>query len=179
MKGGPTGPDLERTRDLALELLRDTYSKGDLTTPDLEQRTELVENAQSPEEVEAVVRDLVPASAPVSSDRVQPSVFSLLASRKVKRPLAEFQGTRVGGFMSETRLDLREGSPARGHIEVFGFLSSVHITVTPETVVELDVVPVMGEAKEKGKVRPSLNSPFLRVTGFLFMASLEIRRKDR
>ena len=177
MEGLPDRTEMYRAG--ALEIIKDAFAHGTLTTEELERRTELIENARSIDEIESSMRDLTILSTPPES--LQPAISCVLGSRHVRRSIASFQRTRLTGILSETKIDMRgsrpDDLPVAGDLELFVVMGSVEIIIPPDTVTDLEVVPVMANVEEHGKQSRSLDPPRLRITGTVIMGNVEIRRR--
>ena len=56
-------------------------------------------------------------------------------------------------------------------------MGSVEITVPPDTIVDLEVTPVMASVEEHGERVSTIDPPHLYLNGTVVMASVEIHRR--
>ncbi len=106
-------------------------------------------------------------------------ILSIMSSRHFRGQWLDSRAVVIRSLMSSVDLDFRDIALPAGvyTIEIGTVMGSVTITVPPELAVELEVIPIMGETKEKGGVRhnAAAGNAVLRVTGFIVMGEVIVR----
>jgi hypothetical protein len=173
----PDNPELERSRQKALDIITDAFAGGAMPIEEYEKRAGRIQNAVRMEEIRLCVADLpidplpgrapsgkTPASRPASADpafRTQPD-FLVEARGKGNDTVACVMGERhmagdwlntdtVSSFtlMGSTTLDLRNTAipPGRLKIDAFTLMGEITVIVPRGLPVKLSAFPFMGEAR--------------------------------
>jgi hypothetical protein len=114
---------------------------------------------------------------------VRPSqtLRAILSSTDRRGPWVVPRRMRVLATMSSTVLDFREARLPAGPVEIDlrAILSSTEIIVPPGLAVETEGVAIMGsfEHVDRAPAHPDPEAPLLRVRGFAFMSSVEIKMR--
>jgi len=109
-------------------------------------------------------------------------LFAVMSECKRRFDGRPFEGATMTGFMGGCVLDLRRAIVTPGEpkvIEVFGIMAGHDIKVPPEWTVTLDVMPIMGDVKDKrvpALAPPPLTgaAPALLVRGSVVMGEVKI-----
>jgi predicted membrane protein len=109
-------------------------------------------------------------------------LFAVMSESKRRFDGKPFEGAFMTGFMGGCVLDLRRAIVPPGEtkvVEVFGMMVGHEIKVAPEWTVNLDVMPIMGDVKDKrvpSVTPPPLGgaAPTLVVRGSVVMGSVHI-----
>jgi len=203
----PPVPSLARAREQKISELSVHFANDDLSIEDLERRIEQVYKAASVAELESITADLVraaavPAEAPrgsaaragrsgVPASYQQPAtrVLSLMSSTRRIGRWAVPQKLDVLAIMSDTRLDLTHALLPAGvvDIEVRAVMASLKVIVPPGMRVVIDTHSVMANIQSRAddlpveEVPATRSAPVLRLSGFAFMADVQVvvrRRED-
>jgi hypothetical protein len=201
-------PSLARAREQKINELSIHFANDDLSLEDLERRIEQVYKAGSIVELDKITADLTRAVA-APADRpaelparrsggagsnvpasYQPSarLLSLMSStRRVGRWVVP-QKLDVVAIMSDTKLDLTHAVLPSGMMdfEMRAVMASLKLIVPPGVRVIVDTHSVMSNVRSRAdefdaNVPPSSNAPVIRLTGFAFMADVNVvvrRRED-
>ena len=110
-------------------------------------------------------------------------LFAIMSESKRRLDGKPFEGAYMTGFMGGCILDLRRATVPAGEtrvVEVFGMMVGHEIKAPQEWTVTLDVMPIMGDVKDKRVaiiVPPALGgavAPTLVVRGSVVMGSVHI-----
>lgn len=191
-------------RDSALDTLTEAFARDVISVEEFEQRAELVHRAENPAELRALLEDLPEGEtrpAPVERREVSRPGVVRPQRRRRGEPLPEGYreennlvfaimsgATRTGSwiparkntavaFWGGVELDFREARLPAGVTEVacFATMGGIEIIVPPDVVVVCSGFGLMGafEHHAQDAELPD-DAPVLRITGFAFMAGVDV-----
>lgn len=190
-----TRVEVRDARERAIATLTEAFSRDDLEMDELEGRLSKVHNADTLEAINALVADLKPAVAPVSTALAKPAPSPLAHSEE--RPAqaimafmggAERRGAwavpremRAVSVMGGTLLDFREAQLPAGVVEltVYALMGGVEIIVPPELAVETNGSGIMGGFAHLARA-PVDNNPertVLRISGIAMMGGVDVQTR--
>lgn len=181
-------------RDRAVQLLSAAFANDRLSVEQLDERLAAVYRAQSLAELESLILDPVDAARPFAMEeensRLAPPhvvpargvVMAMLGGFERKGEWVVPRQLKVVAVLGGGALDLREAklSPGVTEIEVFSVMGGVEIMVPPGVRVECVGMAFMGGfAISGGDANAAADAPVLRISGFCFMAGVDVNRKHR
>lgn len=196
---------LARARELKIEELSAHFANDDLSIEDLERRIEQVYRAANMGELETITADLkqsamVPADyvranvvpgkggAPATYEIAGARMLSLMSTTKRVGRWALARKLDLVAIMSDTRIDLTHAvlQPGVSEIEMRAVMASIKVIVPPGVRVMVDAHSVMANVQSRADeatpdVPATANAPVIRLTGFAFMADVNVvvrRRED-
>jgi hypothetical protein len=182
----------QELRERVIGALQEHFAHDALDVDEFERRVTLAHTSESQEAIESLLDDLPvladapgrsPKTALVPADEVRPSqtLRAILSSTDRRGPWVVPRRMRVLATMSSTVLDFREARLPAGPVEIDlrAILSSTEIIVPPGLAVETEGVAIMGsfEHVDRAPAHPDPEAPLLRVRGFAFMSSVEIKMR--
>jgi len=166
---------LAERRDAITEKLSSGFANGLYEVDELERRLALVQTAQTPAELDALVTDLVPVSAP--SLALVPAKRMRIVMGSIERtgPWAVPQQLAARVFCGHLLLDLREARLAPGitTIEVNITMGNVEVIVPPGMAVDVDASSFLGNIEERTEPATSAAN-IVRVVGRVKLGNLEL-----
>ncbi|HEY2511169.1 MAG TPA: LiaF domain-containing protein [Polyangiaceae bacterium] len=190
---------LRAIRERIIAELSDAFARGDLEMEDFDRRLTLAHRTDSPEALEALMRDVrspaaaplapaaaamvLPAPAPLAlvPAHAEESAFSIMGSVVRSGQWTPPRLLRVLSVMGSIELDFREASLAPGVSELIvnTIMGSVDIIVPPTLAVEMQGSAIMGsfEFAQRTPVAPDPECPILRVHGVSFMGAVTIKTR--
>lgn len=181
-------------RDRVVQLLSAAFANDRLSVEQLDERLSAVYRAQTPAELEWLLTDPADPNRSLAMDGVETRLASphVVPERGVamafmggfsrKGPWIPPRHLKVVAVMGGGELDLREAklSPGVTEIEIFSLMGGVEVTVPAGVRVECVGMAFMGGfSVTGGDVTEDPNAPVLRISGFVCMAGVDVRRKDR
>ena len=165
---------LAERRDHIIDRLSSNYANGAFEVEELERRVALVHSAETPAELDALVTDLVPASAaPVA---LVPAKHVRIVMGSVERtgPWLVPQNLAARVVCGHLLLDLREARLAQGvtTIEVNVTMGNVEVIVPPGIAVEVEASSFLGAVEQR--TEPAAGAVVVRVIGRVKLGSLEL-----
>jgi Cell wall-active antibiotics response 4TMS YvqF/Domain of unknown function (DUF1707) len=182
----------QELRERVIGALQEHFAHDALDVDEFERRVTLAHTSESQEAIASLLDDLpVLADAPgrssktalVPADEVRPSqtLRAIMSSTERRGPWVVPRRVRVLATMSSTVLDFREARLPAGTVEIDlrAIMSSTEIIVPPGLAVETEGVAIMGsfEHVDRAPAHPDPDAPLLRVRGFAFMSSVEIKMR--
>jgi hypothetical protein len=186
---------VHEARERAIAALSEHFAQDALDVDEFERRVTLAHQAESPTDIAALVADLpvlvdVPAASraslvPAADVRPAQTIFGLMSSTERRGAWLVPRRMRVRGTMSSIVLDFRDARLPAGpvDIQIRALMSSVEILVPPGLAVDVggvaSAVAIMGsfEHVDRAPAHPDPNAPLLRVSGLVFMGSVEIKMR--
>ncbi|MDB4983412.1 MAG: hypothetical protein JWM82_4164 [Myxococcales bacterium] len=187
---------MHEARERAIATLSEHFAQDALDVEEFERRVTLAHQAETPAALAALVADLpvladVPTPAaraalvPAADVRPAQTVFGLMSSTERRGAWVVPRRMRVRGTMSSIVLDFRDARLPAGPVDVQirAVMSSVEILVPPGLAVEVggvaSAVAIMGsfEHVDRAPAHPDPDAPLLRVSGLVFMGSVEIKMR--
>ncbi|HET7357412.1 MAG TPA: DUF1707 domain-containing protein [Nocardioidaceae bacterium] len=178
--------DAER-HDVA-EVLRQAAGEGRIDLAELDERLEATYAAKTYADLVPITSDL-PAHHPTAGPAPARPVagydrsFALMSETQRTGPWRVGQEHSAAAVMGSVTLDLREATfdAAETHLRAVAVMGEVKIVVSPQTVVRVEGIPVMGEFKDArgGADETTASSPVVRVTGLALMGSVTVKRRPR
>ena len=180
-------------RDRVVQLLSAAFENDRISVEQLDERLAAVFRATSQNELEWLLADPNDPTRSLGMDgpetRIAPA--HMIAERGVAMAImGGFQRTgpwvvprhlKVTAIMGGGELDLREAklSPGVTEIEIFSLMGGVEILVPAGVRVECVGMAFMGGFSIRGgDTNEDPNAPVLRISGFVLMAGVDVRRKD-
>jgi hypothetical protein len=190
--GGRGVVGLPAQRERAVKILSECFARNALEMEEFERRVALAHQAGSVQELARLIEDIpgelleTPEEPAVSTSARAPalregeqSLYGIMMSRTCRGRWLKARTLNTRTLMSSIHLDFRdlELSSEVVEINVLALMSSIVITVPAELPVQLEVVPILGEAKEGRGVRSGLSGrgPGVRITGFIMMGDIKVR----
>jgi hypothetical protein len=182
----------QETREKVIGALQDHFAHDALDVDEFERRVTLAHTSESREAILALLDDLpalaeapgrAPKTALVPAEEVRPSqtLRAIMSSTERRGPWVVPRQVRVRATMSSTVLDFREARLPAGPVDIDlrAIMSSAEIIVPPGLAVETEGVAIMGtfEHVDRAPAHPDPGAPLLRVRGFAFMSSVEIKMR--
>lgn len=182
----------QETREKVIGALQEHFAHDALDVDEFERRVTLAHVSESQEAILALLDDLpalaeapgrAPKAALVPAEEVRPSqtLRAIMSSTERRGPWVVPRKVRVRATMSSTVLDFREARLPAGPVEVDlrAVMSSAEIIVPPGLAVETEGMAIMGtfEHVDRAPAHPDPEAPLLRVRGFAFMGSVEIKMR--
>jgi hypothetical protein len=164
-------------RELVIDRLTSEYANGLFEVEELERRLALVEAAQTPAELDALVTDLVPVptTALVPAQRLRVVMGSIERTGTWAVP----QQLTARVVMGNLLLDLREARlGAATTLEVDITMGNLEIIVPPGVEVEVSASSLLGNIDERTE-RGASTGPILRVVGRVKLGNLELATMRR
>ena len=169
-------------REQAQALLKEAYLDGRLTVDEYGQRFDLVERVRTREQLQQTIGDLTVVASPPAPTRPSTTVAIMSSVERGNGRWVVPAKNRVVALMGECKLDLREAtitSPVTT-IVVGAVMGSLTVWVPEGVAVELEVLPLMGEAKSNlPGPPPGPGAPVVRVTGIALMGSVKVETRNR
>ncbi len=181
-------PRLSPSRQRVIAELCEHFAADHLSDTQLEERIDRAHRAATMGELHGLLADLPVLAAEPASPRADPQRSEVPAQQTVVAVMAG--ASRAGAWtvprrlhvfavMGEAKLDLREAvfGPGETEILVFAMMGAVEIVVPPEVAVDANVVPLMGEIKQRGDALPggSPDAPRIHVKGVALMGAVDIQ----
>jgi hypothetical protein len=187
----PQPAGLPQQRERAISMLSESFAHNFLELEEFERRIEVAQAARTVKELAALIEDLPaevsePASSPPALPQGEQEILGLLSTRRFSGKWLNRRTVSARGLMCSMILDYRdlELPPGETELKLKTLMSEVSIRVPPDLRVELDVMPVMAEIREKGPVRhdaeprqSSSRQSVLRISGLIIMSELVVRAK--
>ncbi|HEU4614536.1 MAG TPA: DUF1707 domain-containing protein [Kofleriaceae bacterium] len=165
-------------RDLVIDRLSSGYAQGLFDVDELEHRLALVHAAQTPVELDALVKDLVPASATTA---LVPAKKTRVLFGAVERtgPWAVPQRLAASVVCGHLLLDLREARLAPGEttIEVSVTMGNVEVIVPPGVEVDVDASSFLAHAEERVEHAGGARGTLVRIVGRVRFGNLEVETR--
>jgi hypothetical protein len=145
----------DRERGETDALLRDALADGVLSLTEYEERAGQCWAARTRSELDAVVRDLPGARAPVPAVAGAPPggpnrITAVMSESELASPVLPGQDVEATAVLGTAKVDLRrEDLPPEVHVRATALLGEVKVHVPPGTTVHLSGSTVMGERKAK------------------------------
>jgi hypothetical protein len=203
----PDRATLVRARDArerVIAALSDAFAHDTLEVEEFERRVTVAQTSESPEEIEALLRDLdsaapagpAPAAAPAATTAVAPRAAALVPAGEALEHQTMYaimggvdrrgawtmpRHLRVVTMMGGARLDLREARFPAGvvDVEVIAFMGGTEIIVPPGLAVQTHGTAIMGGFMEvnRAPAHPDPDAPLLRVHGLAMMGGVDIKMR--
>jgi hypothetical protein len=192
-------PSLSRAREQKITELSNFFANDDLTLDELERRIERVYKAASVTELETITADLRTAvaqpdaytraklaqslpSASVNYELESARVLSIMSSTRRAGRWAVPRKLRVVAVMSDAKIDMTHAALPPGviELELRATMASFKLIVPPNMRVVNETHSFMSNVRSRaneiapGDPPPSANAPVLRLTGFAFMADVNV-----
>lgn len=179
-------------RELTIAALQEHFAHDAIDVDEFERRVTLAHQSGSAQDLEALLADLpalasAPAPAPktalVPATDVPPAktVYGLMSSTERRGAWLVPRRLKVRGTMCSIVLDFRGARLPAGpvDIELRAVMTSVEIIVPPGLAVETEGTAIMGsfEHVDRAPRNPDPDAPLLRVSGLVFMGSVEIQMR--
>lgn len=184
----PTQPSLslEGARERAIRLLTDGYAYDVISEGEFEWRLGQLSRAATPSAVDALVSDLAVPLVASPSGQVRPAslvpasgrIVAVMSDTRRDGPWRVPQHLRILAVMSSVRIDLRYAViPPACMIEVSGIMSNVTFIAPPGMLVDFDVSPFMGAARNDaiGLGPASYHMPQVTIRGTSIMSEVRVR----
>lgn len=198
----PEHPTAPAERDRVIEALCQHYAGDNLEMEEFERRVDRAHQARTQEELQALLADLpavtdasvaaspgakpesrsVPAVRPDTQSpaavRERATEVAIWSARERKGSWRPAQSTRAFAAMGAVELDFREAvlPPGETHVHAIALMGAVDVTVPPGVRVETDGFAIMGAFEEHAEdSNPADDAPVIRITGFAFMGSVEVK----
>lgn len=181
----------QEVRQKTIDVLCESFARDDMDVGELERRLELVDRADTMEELRAILADLPSANLPVLSVE--------LATRPTLHPESIREHSLIGGIIGGgTRagawvpardnwvvnviagsvLDLREAQlgPGATEIHVISIIGGVQILVPPDVRVECSGIGIIGSFEHKPTVPSTTDpeAPVIRVNGVAIIGGVKV-----
>ena len=187
----PTVPLGQEVRQKTIDVLCESFARDEMNVEELEQRLELVDRADSMEQLRAILADLPGAELPVPSVELAPRptpppenipghsfiVGVLGGSGRAGAWLAARNNWAVG-VLGACQLDLREAQlgPGVTEVRVLGVLGGVEVLVPPDVRVECSGIGILGSFGHKGALASARDpdAPVIRVTGLAVLGGVGV-----
>jgi hypothetical protein len=189
---------LNQTRDVTIEALCEHFANDAMSVEEFERRVEVAHQAETVEEIKALLRDLpggdvpmvptakVPAPAPKQEFGVtaaahvkdQAFVVACLGGATRKGRWTPARKNYAIAVMGGTELDFREAifGPGITELQVFAIMGGVEIIVPPGLTVESHGVAIMGGFDHLADTTQpdSMEGPVLRISGVACMGGVDV-----
>ncbi len=185
---------LPAQRERTIKILSECFARNGLEIDEFERRVSLAHQAKSVQELAGIIDDIPselaePREEEPSSKQArelvlqedEQPILGIMMSRRYRGQWLKCKTVNTRMLMSSIELDFRDLELPSEIVEinVLALMSSVVITVPEGLPVRLEVVPILGEAKESKRVTIGLpkRGPGLRVTGFAMMGEVKVRAR--
>ncbi len=185
----PLGPAV---RQKTIDVLCESFARDEMDVEEFEKRVELVERADSMEQLRAILADLPSASLPTESvavaRRADLSPESVPGHSVAVGLLGG--GGRAGAWVAARnnwavsvlggcKIDLREAQlgPGVTEVRVMGILGRVEVLVPPDVRVECSGIGILGGFRHHGALDSvqDPNAPVIRVSGLAILGGVSVR----
>ena len=174
-------------REVAEYRLRQALADDVLTIDEFDDRCGKVFAATTQAELDAVLVDLpaperVPAATAANRPaRVKERVVAIFSGTEERGRWRPAKPVRAVAVMGEAKVDLRSAETDDGEFVVTAnaFMGSVEVIVPDDADVDLGGVAIMGERSNRVPANGSPTGPVVRVDGFAFMGSVEVRTASK
>src|SRR4051812_46517880 len=166
---------LAERRDVIIDRLSAGFANGLYEVEELERRLALVQTAETPAELDALVTDLVPVSQ--TSTALVPAKRLRVVMGSIERtgPWAVPQQLAARVFCGHLLLDLREARLAPGitTIEVNVTMGNLEVIVPPGLAVDVEASSFLGNVEDR--IEPATSTvSMVRVVGRVKLGNLEL-----
>jgi Cell wall-active antibiotics response 4TMS YvqF/Domain of unknown function (DUF1707) len=185
---------MQESRERAIGALQESFARDDLDVEEFERRVTAAHTVESPEEIDALTRDLEPlpvtqpalrgnTDALIPRDGVPPvqTIRGLMSATSRTGPWTVPRRLRIRTVMSSTVLDFREARFPSGAVELDlrAVMASVEIIVPPSLAVETRGSAFMGTFDEidRAPSHPDPDAPLLRIHGLAVLGAVEVKMR--
>jgi hypothetical protein len=168
-------------REYAVESLTAGFANGAIDVDELERRLALVHAAKQPAELQALVRDLVPANIETMALVPAQKLRVIMGSIERTGPWAVPQQLKARVFAGNLELDLREARMAPGvtTIEVNITMGNIELIVPPEVQVDVDASSFMGHVEDATERATGAPTQIIKLVGRVKLGNLEVSTMRR
>ncbi|HEY4181106.1 MAG TPA: LiaF domain-containing protein [Kofleriaceae bacterium] len=167
-------------RDRVVEQLSHGFATERFEVDELERRLALVEAAETPAALDALVLDLTPTALATQSTALVPAKKMRVIFGSVEKTGAWTvpPHLRARVFFGNLELDLRDAQlSAVTTIEVNVVMGNVEVLVPPGVAVELDADPTLGSVEDE--TNPGVVTKLVRIIGSVTLGSVEVETLQR
>jgi hypothetical protein len=186
---------LRDRREQVIARISDGYAEDLLDVDELERRLDVAHRAATVAELDELVADLAPSTAPstalvtaqrglVVDDPTRPATKRLrviMSSIERRGRWTVPRDTQMSVFWGNAELDFRDASlgPGVTTVHVSVTMGNLEIVVPPWLAVDVDVSSFMGNVEERHRVPPDPDPsrPILRLEGAVRLGNLEIETR--
>jgi hypothetical protein len=179
-------------RQKTIDVLCESFARDEMDVEEFEKRVELVERADSMEQLRAILADLPSASLPTPSVAVAPRP-SVSPERVPGHSVAVGimgGGGRAGAWVAARnnwavsvlggcKIDLRDAQlgPGVTEVRVLGILGGIDVLVPPDVRVECSGVGILGGFTHHGGPDSTQDpdAPVIRVSGLAILGGVRVR----
>lgn len=174
---------IEDGRERAIRVLTDAYAYDAITEGEFEWRLSALMRASSNQDLDAVVADLMGASAgllriPDRTPVTEGRITGLMSEVRRRGAWRVPERLDIRAIMCDMKVDFRYAVvPDRCVVNVKAIMANVQLIVPPGLSVGFDVNPIMGAAgcDATNLHMPRGGVPDIRVVGSAFMAEVRVR----
>ena len=183
---------LEKSRDRVIDILKESYSQGNLNLDDFEKRLSLATASNSLEDLKPLIDDLPPVTVQssavggyplINTGEVRESsvVVSVLSENTKKGVWYPPRNMTVVAVMGAAKLDFREAyfPPGTTSVSIFCLMGGIDIRVPPGVKVDATGLGIMGAFEDTTGGKAHSGAPTLKIRGLALMGGVEIKEKKQ
>ena len=186
----PAAPLGQEARQKAIDVLSESFARDEMDVEEFEQRVDLVERAESMEQLRAILADLPAPSVPVKrevavrptlpADRIRDHsvIVGIMGGGTRSGSWTPARNNWAVGVMGGCELDFRDArlGPGVTEVRVLAIMGGVDIIAPPDVQVESSGVGFMGGFDHKPTLTSTTDpeAPVIRVTGLALMGGVGI-----